>query len=116
MADRSQVEQLKLEDFSVDKMARRITDFWGKGILRDPFADQARSKGAVPGSAVPGDGTDGNTSGKTFLPYLPRTGTNGKGGSCQWVNAPPRLGGCCGWSLDSERCEGCFCGAACCRR
>ncbi|WP_257963394.1 phage portal protein, partial [Brevibacterium ravenspurgense] len=36
--------------------------------------------------------------------------------SCQWVNAPPRLGGCCGWSLDSEGCEGCVCGAACCRR
>ena len=81
MADSSQVEQLRLEDFTVDKMARRITDFWGKGILRDPFADQARSNGAVPGSAVPGDGTDGNTSGKTFLPYLPRTGANGKGGN-----------------------------------
>ena len=39
-----------------------------------------------------------------------------EGGSCQWVNAPPRLGGCCGWSLDSEGCEGCVCGAACCRR
>ena len=79
MADSSQVEQLRLEDFTVDEMARRITDFWGKGNLCDPIADHARSKGAAPGSAVPGDGSDGNTSGKTFLPYLPRTGANGKG-------------------------------------
>ena len=29
-------------------------------------------------------------------------------GSCQWMNAPPRLGGCCNWALDSEGREGCF--------
>lgn len=79
MADHGQVEQLKLEDFTVEKMADRIKEFWGKGILHDPIADQARSKDAVPGSGVPGDGIDDITGGETSQPYLPRTGADGNG-------------------------------------
>ena len=79
MADHSQVEQLKLEDFTVEKMARRITEFWGEGSLYDPFADHARSKDEVPGSGVPGDVIDDSTGRETSQPYLPRTGADGNG-------------------------------------
>lgn len=79
MVDHSQVEQLKLEDFTVKEMARRITDFWGKGILYDPFADHARSKNEVPGSGVPRDVIDDSTSGEAYQPYLPRADADGKG-------------------------------------
>lgn len=79
MTDHSQVEQLKLEDLTVEKMARRITEFWGKGILYDPFADQAPLKNEVPGSGVPGDVFDDSTGGEASQPYLPRADADGKG-------------------------------------
>ncbi|MDN8594369.1 MULTISPECIES: hypothetical protein [unclassified Corynebacterium] len=79
MVDQSQVEQLKLEDFTVEKMARRITEFWGKGTLYDPFADHAHSKNEVPGSGVPGDVIDDSTGGEASQPYLPRADADGKG-------------------------------------
>ena len=79
MADHSQVEQIKLEDFTVEKMARRITKFWGEGSLYDPFADHARSKDEAPGSGVPGDVIDDSTGGETSQPYLPRADVDGKG-------------------------------------
>lgn len=79
MADHSQVEQLKLEDFTVEKMARRITEFWGEGSLYDPFADHARSKDEVPGSGVPGYVIDDSTGRETSQPYLPRADVDGKG-------------------------------------
>lgn len=85
MADHSQVEQLKLEDFTVERMADRIKKFWGKGILHDPIADQARSKDAVPGSGVPGDGIDDSTGGESSQPYLPRTGADGNGNSGRYT-------------------------------
>lgn len=79
MADRSQVEQLKLEDFTVEKMARRITEFWGEGSLYDPFADHAHSKNEVRDSGVPGDVIDDGTGGEASQPYLPRADADGKG-------------------------------------
>lgn len=79
MADHNQSEQFKIEDFTVDKMARRITDFWGKGLQYDPFAGHDRSKDTHQGGAVPGDRADDNTSDKTSLPYLAKTDANGEG-------------------------------------
>lgn len=79
MVDQSQVEQLKLEDFTVEKMARRITEFWGEGTLYDPFADYAHSKNEVPGSGVPGDVIDDSTGREASQPYLPRADADGKG-------------------------------------
>lgn len=79
MADYSQVKQLKLEDFTVEKMARRITEFWREGTLHDPFADHARSNDAVPGSDIPGDVIDDSTGKETSQPYLPRADADGNG-------------------------------------
>ena len=79
MVDQSQVEQLKLEDFTVEKMARRITEFWGEGTLYDPFADYAHSKNEVPGSGVPSDVIDDSTDREASQPYLPRADADGKG-------------------------------------
>ena len=85
MADHRQVEQLKLEDFTVEKMADRIKEFWGEGRLHDPIADQAHSKDAVPGSGVPGGGIDDSTSEDTSQPYLPRTGADGNGDNVRYT-------------------------------
>lgn len=71
-------ERFKLEDFTVDKMARRVTDFWDKGLLYVPFAEHGGSKDVAQESGVFGDGIDDRTKGKRFLPYLPRTSANRK--------------------------------------
>lgn len=78
MTAHSGMERFNLEDFTVEKMARRVTDFWDKGLLYIPFADHAGPKDAVQDSRVFGDGIDDRTSGKMSLPYLPRAGANRK--------------------------------------